>query len=569
MRRTLLRLLTFVIPDRVARRIIPSTPRIVIYGHSGSKATHHLDTSNVLPVHRVSSCDNRTSYVPCLQLPDLPDLPLTMWAGRVTIDILPDDVLLHIFHLSRVTYFEGVNRMIDARINRIAARESDVRLSHPPLEWRQLVHVCQRWRSVVFASSNFLDLKLVCGPRTRVELIDIWPPLPIVVRNMPDSSMPNHYDFDAAIVHHNRVCEINLYRLSSSQLLRLASVMQGQFPALTHLMLDFRVSYHHPDPDPALLEEFSAPRLQSLRLHSIPFPALPKLLLSAADLVDLTLVGIPQTGYFSPVALVTGLTVSANLKSLTIGFKSPLSGPDRESRLPPSTTRSVLPALTRFYFQGISEYLEDFVAQIDAPLLESIWITFFNQLIFDIAQLAQFMGRATRFQAFSEAHVDFYSSCVQIGSWSRPSNDGSGLRISSTELDWQLSSLAQVLTSFFPFTYMLEHLYIDGPRPLPSQWLDDIEDVQWLEIFRPFTAVKNLHVCEKFAQCIVFALNEFVVEGMTEVLPTLESLFLEQHRPSGPVQEAIGKFVASREILGHPVAVSHWNRTREAQLRRF
>ena len=380
---------------------------------------------------------------------------------------------------------------------------------------------------------------------------------------MVDLPMPKDYDFDAAIVHRNRVCDINLFHLSSSHLLRLASAMQDQFPALIHLMLDF--ANYHGTPAPALPDGFSAPRLQTLNLQYIPFPTLPKLLLSATDLVDLSLTGIPQTGYFTPVALVAGLNVSANLKSLTIDFESPLSRPNRESRHPLPTTRSVLPALTYFYFHGVSEYLEDVVARIDAPLLCSINITFFNQLIFDIPQLSQFLERATKLKAFnnSEACVGFYSSAVLFGSppWTRSFDEGFELMISSKKLDWQLSSLAPVLMSFLPFTYTVEHLYIDGPRSLPSLWLDDIEDVQWLDIFYPFTAVKNLYVCEKFAQCIAFALQELVVERVTEVFPALETLFLEELQPSGPVQEAIGKFVTARELLGHPVAVSQWNRT--------
>jgi F-box-like len=532
-RRALRRLLSFVTPDKVAQRIFPGTPPIVIDGPSGSKATHHLDISDVSSVHRVRSCDSRTSYVPCLQL------PLTLWAGRVTIDILPDNVLLYIFHF-----------------------DSD--RVYLPWNWYRLLHVCKRWRSVVFASPNYLDLKLVCGPRTRVELAGIWPPLPIIVRNMVECPMPEDYDLGAAIVHHNRVREIELHHLSNSQLLRVASAMQGPFPALIHLMLDSSSVYHRPDPDPAptLLDGFSAPHVQSLTLQYIPFPALPKLLLSATDLVDLTLVGIPQTGYFTPVALVTGLTVSVNLKSLTIEFKSSLSRLDRESRRPPPTTRSVLPALTCFSFRGVNEYLEDVVAQIDAPLLNSIRITFFNQLIFDIRQLAQFMGRATKFQAFNEVYVGFYSLCVRIESpsWTRSSDEGFELTISCTGLDWQLSSLAQVLTSFFPFSYMVEHLYINGPRTLPSRWLVDVENAQWLEVFYPFTALKNLYVCNGFGQCIAFALQELVVERVTEVFPALETLFLREFQPSGPVQVAIGRFVTARKTLGHPVAVSHWNR---------
>ena len=394
-------------------------------------------------------------------------------------------------------------------------------------------------------------------------LTGIWPSLPIIIRNAADIPMPEDYDFDAAIVHCNRVCDIDLFHLSSSQLLRLASAMQDQFPALIHLGLDC-YSYRG-TPAPALPDGFSAPRLQTLILRRIPFPTLPKLLLSATDLVELTLVGIPQTGYFTPVALVAGLTVSANLKSLTIGFESPLSRPDRESRHPFPTTRSVLPALTYFHFRGVSEYLEDVVARIDAPLLCSIDITFFNQLIFDIPQLSQFMERATKLKAFnnSEACVGFDYFAVWFGSppWTRSFGKGFKLMISSTKLDWQLSSLAPVLMSFLPFTYMVEHLYIDVPRFPPLQGLDDIEDVQWLDIFYPFTIVKDLYVREEFAQCIAFALQELVVERVTEVFPALETLFLEELQPSGPVQEAIGKFVTARELLGHPVAVSQWNRT--------
>ena len=116
---------------------------------------------------------------------------------------------------------------------------------------------------------------------------------------------------------------------------------------------------------------------------------------------------------------------------------------------------------------------------------------------------------------------------------------------------------------------MVEHLYIYGSRYLPSQWQDDIENMQWLENFRPFTAVKNLYVSEKFVRCIALALIDPVAEGVIDVLPALESLLLEERNPSGPVQEAIGQFVAARQLLGHTVSVSHWNETGDAFLRLF
>ncbi len=56
------------------------------------------------------------------------------------------------------------------------------------------------------------------------------------------------------------------------------------------------------------------------------------------------------------------------------------------------------------------------------------------------------------------------------------------------------------------------------------------------------------------------ALQELIGERVTEVLPALQTLFLEEDHLLGPVQEAIGKFVATRQLAGHPIIVSHWDR---------
>jgi hypothetical protein len=371
--------------------------------------------------------------------------------------------------------------------------------------------------------------------------------------------MPENYDFDAATVHYNRVCEIDLYQLTSSQMQRLASAMQHPFPALVHLVLRHQ---GFPRPIPALPDGFlggSAPSLQSLTLYSIPFPTFPKLLLSATHLVDLTLWKIPHSGYFSPEAIVTGLAALANLKSLIIELESPLSRPDQKRRLPPPPTRTVLPTLTRFEFQGVSEYLENLLTRVDAPVLDSICITFFHQLIFEIPQLAQFMRRTTRFQALNEAHVDFGDNGVQVGylPLTQAFDKNSGLRISCRKSDWQFSSLAQVLTSFFPSVDMVEHLYINF-----THWYDrqDIDNMQWLEIFHPFTAVKNLYLTAVSVLSIAPALEELVGDRSTEEFPILQNIFLEGLQPYEPIQKGIGKFVAARQLSDYPITVSLWER---------
>ena len=476
------------------------------------------------PGHRVSSCDKRTSYVPCLH-------PLlTAWAGRVTIDRLPDEVLLYIFHFD---VSKGVDRLWQM---------SD-------MTWLRLVHVCQKWRSIVFASPRFLDLRIVCGPGKRMELMSIWPPLPIVFGNGEEGPTPEDSYFDAAIMHRNRICEID-FHLMTWQFQRLASVMQEQFPALINLKLE---NVLHTRPPPVLPDGFlggSAPRLRTLKLEFVAFPAIPKLLLSATGLVHLSLWRIPYSGYIPPEVIVSCLAVLTNLNYLAIEFTIPRSHPDQEYRHSPPPTRTVLPALIHFELRGVSEYVEGLVARIDTPLLDGLCITFFRKLTFDIPQLAQFMRRTTRFQALNEAHVDFDYGGIHVESLPQIYlfSEMSGFSITFDafdQFDWQLSSVAQALTSLFPSIYIVEHLYISGCGHVSSQWQDNIDNsMQLLETFRPFKTLKNLYVNKDLAQRIAPALQGLVGERVTDVLPALESFFLEELPPWGPVREAIGQFIA-------------------------
>ena len=109
----------------------------------------------------------------------------------------------------------------------------------------------------------------------------------------------------------------------------------------------------------------------------------PKLPQYATHLVNLNIRRIPHSGYFSPEEMVTGLSGLTSLGSLIIGFESPpcRSRPDRRTQRPPPRIRTPLPVLTWFRFKGVCEYLDYLVAQIDAPLLDKLSITFFHQLI--------------------------------------------------------------------------------------------------------------------------------------------------------------------------------------------
>jgi hypothetical protein len=306
----------------------------------------------------------------------------------------------------------------------------------------------------------------------------------------------------------------------------------------------------------------SAPRLRLLDLSGILFPALPKLLLSATDLVLLSLEYIPYSGYISPKAMVACLSALTRLESLFLGFRSPRPRP---SRAKPPPTRTILPSLTFFRFKGVTEYLEDLVARIDAPLLAQFSITFFNQLVFDLLQLTEFLCRTETFTAIDQALVDFEEHSPRVDFFSptgTPDETLLSLTISCRELDWQLSSLSQVcnsaLLALSPVEYLVFHHDIfDGYPPLIQ---DDMENTQWLELLHPFTNVKDLHLSGEVPTCIAPALQELAGEQVTEVLPMLENIFLVGLEASEPVLEAFERFVAARQLSAHPVAIQHVER---------
>jgi hypothetical protein len=285
--------------------------------------------------------------------------------------------------------------------------------------------------------------------------------------------------------------------------------------------------------------------------------------LSTTNLVEFALYEIPRFGNLKGIslqAIVAALAELANLQSLTIKFQDSWFRPKLQSLHPPSPTRRILPALTRFADYGAGDYLDELVARIDAPLLDSIWITFLRspQFIIDVPELTPFMRSATKFQALNEAHVVARILGVQIESLPpiRTYEVKPGLGIFCDTCG--VSDLAQVFTLLFPSIYTVEHLYIYQPQIFPLKWQNATVN---MELFHPFTAVKNLYISKEFAQYIAPALQELVGERVTDVLPALESLFLEELEPSGPVQEAIGQFTAARQLLGRPVTISHWNGT--------
>ena len=363
----------------------------------------------------------------------------------MSIDMLPDDVLLEIFD-----FFVEEKSPINVKIE----------------VWQTLVHVCRRWRSVVFGSPHRLNLRLVCSAKTPArDTLDVWPPLPLSIECYEITGSVDN--IIAALEHSDRVHHIYLY-FEGLDLDKLSAAMQVPFPELTFLGL-----WSNGKTVSALPDSFlggSAPRLETLWLRRIPFPGLPKLLLSATHLSSLLLEGIPHSGYFSPEAIVTALSTLTHLGSLSLRFVSPQSRPDPEHQHPPPSTRSVLHNLVDFQFKGDSEYLEVVVALIDAPRLKYLHTVLFNDIIFDTPQLTQFISRTSIMKALEKARVSFEgdAATVKLSSLTSGKYDKLEVRIPCKELDWQVSSMEQICTSCLPPIPTLD-LYIDG-----SSYFDNI-----------------------------------------------------------------------------------------------
>ena len=457
----------------------------------------------------------------------------------MTIDVLPDDMLLKIFHFY--------------------ANDKGARMT----TWHTLVHICRRWRGIVFAYPHHLNLRLgYTGNMPWKKILDTWPDFPIVIS---DGGVLPRFDrcwsniisaLDSG--YHDRICEIELSTIPDSHLEAIAAAMQRPFPVLTNLFLSpFSIK---DDIKLVIPDSFSGgptPRLHTIKLQRCSFPGMQKLLLSAKDLVTLSLHDI----HISPDAMVTALLVMTRLKSLHLRFDSPRSRPDARSQRPPPLTRTILPALTQFTFTGVQEYSESLMAQIDAPLLENLSITFHTDLIVGVPQLHRFVSQIEVFKTFRRAKVFGSWGCMYCTLSPRVDPVESSMRleliISCGRVDRQLSSLARVCSWSLPPISIVEELKVDiwslsSSRPRGDD--GEPRSTQWLELLGPFTAVKNLTLSSGSMSRVCDALKEIAGERVTEVLPVLENLFMFRY-PPGDSRKAIKIFVTARRRSGHPVRV--------------
>ena len=461
-------------------------------------------------------------------------------SSRVTITSLPSHVLLDVFDFYRLLLWNQWDEV---------------------WKWQTLAHVCSRWRQIVFESPRRLDLRLTCTGRKIVrEMLDAFPNFPINInyQHNPQSLHDTREYLNnilAALECRGQARRISLTGRLNPLLKTLVTRMQEPFPALTSLEL---MSNDGVETAPVIPDTFlgrSAPSLQSLNLGGISFPGLPNLLFSARDLVSLKLTQIP----ISPEALADNLSALPRLTSFIL--HSATSHSDRTIRRPPPLTGTIVPSLTSFTFYGAIKYLEDLVAPISAPLLEFAAINL-DQPSFVTPQLFRFLSRSEILKSLKRLGIRFEQNLIQIASFPSATTPRPGyltLRVVCQESAWRVTLAAQLCSQSSPLFSEVEKLEINGIGGYQSIRQDHINQIQWLEVFRPFTAVQKLHISDYMMPLFLPALRGLAEEEAKELLPALHSLVFTLLQPNEYMSDVIRSFSTARRFFGRPVGVYFWN----------
>ena len=355
----------------------------------------------------------------------------------------------------------------------------------------------------------------------------------------------------AALKHTDRIYDITL-TLTRPLLEKLAPLMQKPFPVLQYLHLRTRDMLWSLALPSAFLGG-SAPQLRSIILLDTAFPTLPRLLLSAVDLVSLQLCEIPDM--VSPEALVLGLYATPQLESLTMRFQSPTYRRDREAARPPLLNRAVLPVLSKFSFKGNSQYLEDLVARIDAPIIDEFDTILLDEIAYEIPQLTQFICRTEESSPY-QISIYLLNERVVITLYFGPPSIRRTfwLKMVFDELDaadMHVLALARVCRHLSPLVSGTERLDVESMSW--PEW-DETDNEILVGLFSPFNSVRRIEVAGTLFPSVASALARSAGEMGQMVLPALQDLHLKDTPPSLPEIES---FVAARRLSGHVVTVHY------------
>jgi hypothetical protein len=343
----------------------------------------------------------------------------------------------------------------------------------------------------------------------------------------------------AALMQSDRVSSISLTVTSS--LLEKLSAIERPFSELEDLVLLSRDGLQLTPPSTFRW----GPRLRRLHLTGIACPALPHLLHSSRNLVDLQLHKLQNPSHFSPETLTNALSGMAHLQSLSLHFLSTAYRLD-----PPSGERVVLPVLTRLNFRGNGEYLEGLVTRIDAPRLEHIEVTILNIITLHLSKLSEFIDRIEMHKSHRQAHMQSSERAISLSLIQPGAPMCLTLQLSCKRFSKQLSFMTQICIRLSAFLANVEDLRLTALRPSGQD--DNVR-----KLISQFEGAKWFHIAGEHSIDIVRALRP--PHGYWKnLLPSLHKLYVLQPGPRrAPMREAVVSFMTSRRLSGHPITVEY------------
>ena len=439
-------------------------------------------------------------------------------------------------------------------------------------------------------SQHYLDLFLYVRishrftertPRVK-ETIDSWPEVPLYLEFLIDEENKLKNDTDnlhAALVQRDRISHMHVIMMGL-EANWLADLIREEFPRLKHLELwqesprNYEVAFVIFD----RLLGGSAPSLQHLTICGFEYQGLPSLLLSAPNLISLKMEDIRLACYMSPEAMAGALAGLTKLRELTIAFSFlQLTHHDAEG-FQSSPTHAVFPALTKLRIEADNAYLENLMDLIDAPRLDDLHVKYLKPKEakeLRAGNISQFIGRTETFKHAqlrrAEVTLDRYQTSVVFDI---PRDECQQTCLShqiSDQEDWTLpfvDTVSHVTNWLGQLVMMLSDVQSLSIR---REWtiVGDFfqKDINWLLFLRLFPAVEVLHVREEMVKHIASVLEGIPEEMVTQVLPALELLWLDDvqgqeiflaEKGNGK-PESVDQFLSLRKKSGRPVVVVRWH----------
>ena len=474
----------------------------------------------------------------------------------VSIHMLDDDSLLHVFYLYR-PFLSGEDQ--DDNVRLLGGNGTETRGRW----WCTLVHVCQRWRNIIFGSASYLGVSLVCTYGTPVaDMLAHSPPLPLIIHYATEGrgiTTDDEQGIFFALKQRNRVLRVRLAWLDTTLLEKFIAVMDEEYSILEYLVIGLSI-----EDNSAMLifpETLQAPHLRLLTLRGFVLPIGSRLLTTAVSLVTLCLVIAHPSTYFHPNALLQWISLMPQLETLAIYFEFFIPNRDVEMQLlhTPFIAPITLPNLRDFMFRGVSTYLEALVRRITTPLLEKLNVAFPNQLTFSVPCLLELMNTTENLR-FDIAEFGFFNERVLVKFHYRGETETEYaffILILCWHLDWQVSSMAQISHSLSQMFSAVEHLTLQHEvHGRSSEEHNEVDRTEWRKLLGSFRNVKTLRIDNGLVKDLSLSLKLEGGELPLELLPELQELTYElTYSGSGDTSDGFTSFIDARQNAGRPVTL--------------